>query len=118
LHLNAASGHLAGAGHGGHGLSLGQTEALGHLGQTGGTILDFKIYKSSCPFGIRDLETLDPLPFAPQFSNPSLMTNPKSAKIITINKIANKWILVSFIIYILNRKKIFFYITIKYFDLL
>ena len=52
------SGQRSQAGHGGHlfksGLfsSLHFNTWLGHLGQTGGTICDFNIYKSSLPTGI------------------------------------------------------------------
>ena len=47
MHLNAGSGHLPHGGHGGHLLfTLGQTLISGHFGHTGGTIVDFKIYKS------------------------------------------------------------------------
>ena len=49
LHSNAGSGHLAHGGHGGHGSCLGHAVAGGQAGQTGGTISDFKIYKSSVP---------------------------------------------------------------------
>tara|TARA_B110000967_G_C18631557_1_gene433896 strand:+ start:175 stop:528 length:354 start_codon:yes stop_codon:yes gene_type:complete len=52
LHSNAGSGHLAQGGQGLHAFSRGQTEAEGQTGQTGGTISDFRIYKSFCPAGI------------------------------------------------------------------
>jgi hypothetical protein len=52
LHSKAGSGHLAQGGQGLHGFSRGQTEGEGQTGQTGGTISDFKMYKSFCPEGI------------------------------------------------------------------
>ena len=55
LHVNAGSGHLAQAGQGGQGFSRGQLAVEGQAGQIGGTILDFKTYKSSSPFVILDL---------------------------------------------------------------
>jgi len=54
LHSKEGSGHLAQAGHAGHGSFLGQADTVGHAGHTGGTICDFNIYKSSSPFGICD----------------------------------------------------------------
>ncbi len=54
LHLNAGSGHRPHGGHGGHLPFVGHTLISGHLGHTGGTIDDFKTYKSSSPFGICD----------------------------------------------------------------
>ena len=51
-HLNDGLGHLPHGGQGGHSLFLsGHTCISGHLGQTGGTIADFKTYKSSLPLG-------------------------------------------------------------------
>jgi hypothetical protein len=52
LHSKDGSGHLAHAGQGGHCSCLGIVDAAGHAGHTGGTISDFKIYKSSFPGGI------------------------------------------------------------------
>ena len=52
MHSNDGSGHLAQAGQGGHFSCLGHADDTGHTGQTGGTISDFKMYKSSCPGGI------------------------------------------------------------------
>ena len=51
MHSNEGSGHLAHAGHAGQGSCLGQDEDEGHAGQTGGTIWDFNIYKSSSRCG-------------------------------------------------------------------
>jgi hypothetical protein len=57
--LKAGSGHLAHAGHGGHFvLFFGQTLISGHFGQTGGTIADFNMYKSSLPFGTSSFLTV------------------------------------------------------------
>jgi hypothetical protein len=125
LHVNAGSGHLAQAGQGGHCFSLGQLALEGHAGQIGGTILDFKIYKSSCPSAMRERR----IPFdradcwadlADCFSNKpfgifafledskvSLSVNPKSVKIITANINPNKHNILDFdfIIYNEARKK-------------
>ena len=56
MQSNAGSGHLAQGGQGGtllrSVLSLLWTIGSGHLGHTGGTTCDFRIYKSSWPGGI------------------------------------------------------------------
>ena len=44
-------------GQGWQGFCLGQLDVVGHAGQTGGTISDFKMYKSSSPGGIAEAGT-------------------------------------------------------------
>ena len=94
-------------------------------GQIGGTILDFKTYKSSSPFVILDLgipfdsadcwadlaDFLSNNPFGIlaflEFSKVSFIVNPKSVKIITANIKPNKHNILDFdfIIYNVLRKK-------------
>tara|TARA_B110000046_G_scaffold25175_1_gene24533 strand:+ start:5644 stop:5850 length:207 start_codon:yes stop_codon:yes gene_type:complete len=54
LQVNAGSGHLAHGGQAGQGFSRGHVAWSGHFGHTGGTISDFKIYKSSLPSCMSD----------------------------------------------------------------
>ena len=106
MHSKAGSGHLAQGGQGEQGLDLGQVLESGHLGQTGGTISDFKIYKSSSPSAICDLGipggkadvvSLD----VTLESKDSFSVYPKLASIKTPNKIAINNVLFSLILNII-----------------
>jgi len=88
LHVKAGSGQRAQGGHGGHGVSRGQLAFSGHLGQTGGTIFDFSMYKSSSPGGISRRRT----------SMPSFILKPKWERRITANNKMKSDVKVSFII--------------------
>ena len=76
--MKEGSGHLAQGGHAGHGVCLGQAAESGHLGQTGGTISDLRIYMSSSPSAISCL--LIPL-------IPSTVWDPKLTRITKPNNI-------------------------------
>jgi hypothetical protein len=86
--VKAGSGHRAHPGQGGQGFSRGQLAPLGHFGHTGGTILDFNMYKSSCPRGISLL----------RISIPSFILKPKWEKTITANNKMKSDVKHSFII--------------------
>ena len=49
MHSKAGSGHLAHGGQGGAWVLQSPQFKVGQAGQTGGTISDFNIYKSSSP---------------------------------------------------------------------
>ncbi|MCS5622744.1 MAG: hypothetical protein NZ735_02125, partial [Candidatus Marinimicrobia bacterium] len=110
---SAGSGHLAQGGHGGHGFARGQTEGEGQIGQTGGTISDFKMYIFSLPGGIFFLEipSLEPLdvaiivadPLSPSMVAPLIPSIndelPKHRhKIKANNRMQNKCIFSSFMV--------------------
>jgi hypothetical protein len=96
--VNAGSGQRAQGGQGGGGLLSEQTETSGHLGQTGGTMLDFNTYKSSSPSGISCLRKVIP----------SLIVNPKLASNKETSNIPNKNKSLDFM-YILIIEKIIIY---------
>ena len=85
LHSNDGSGQRAHAGQGGHFFCAGHACTSGHLGQTGGTIADFKTYLSSSPLGISSLLNSETFPMpsmnltgAPNKpSPPVVITKPK-----------------------------------------
>ena len=88
MQVKAGSGHRAHAGQGGHAFWRGQLAASGHFGHTGGTMLDFKIYKPSSPRAISLCLT----------SIPSFILNPKSDTTITANNKRKSDAKLSFII--------------------
>ena len=99
--MNLSSGHLAHAGHGGQGFCLGHALTSGHFGQTGGTILLFKTYKSSSMPAGDGSNSGSTCSMTISFESPSLSVNPKSDKRRMPNNIKNRCETVNFI-YILD----------------